>query len=400
MLKNSLDIIKETIFDQNLPLIQYNLDQLLSYRQNMLDILLKFWQINLPFQNLPIIEKGDMKFYKSHIPRKKITTSGTTAAPFEYFVSEDYFKRIEIDLHYKYVLKEFDLDKPISVLRINVFPHKGMRGYQKIEYKGKNFWLKRFIEDNDYFLTHAATGIFFHFIYYPDEIDVFCDYLINVFFKENKVDVFLSPFSFISVLLSFMKSPEKIAYLISNINESVLEEEIPNVLKICDYFCDHMRCWDGGMTFITCKHGNKHILDYLSYVESIDGKLVSTDYFNTVGRFIRYWNGDYCEINEKWDKCDCGRYYRKFYLEGNRKPFLAVNNMTSWEVGGVLRVWLQEMSQAICYKDKIVVVTVKDLDIEKQEKIKSLLKTNIEFKANCFEHSGRFGKILKVVNKA
>ena len=159
-----------------------------------------------------------------------------------------------------------------------------------------------------------------------------------------------------------------------------------------------MRCWDGGMTFITCKHGNRHILDYLSYVESVETRLVSTDFFNLAGSFIRYWNGDYINLESDWQKCDCGRYYREFSLDGNRKPFLAVGNMTSWEIGGVLRVYVKEMSQAICYKDKIVIVTTKELSEELKNKIKSLIPAWIEFSVNNFVMSGRFGKILKVVN--
>lgn len=69
---------------------------------------------------------------------------------------------------------------------------------------------------------------------------------------------------------------------------------------------DVMRCWDGGATFITCAHGNKHWIDLVSKVETEDdGRLVSNDLFNLSQCFLRYRNGDVVDWH-RGEKCDCG----------------------------------------------------------------------------------------------
>ena len=87
-----------------------------------------------------------------------------------------------------------------------------------------------------------------------------------------------------------------------------------------DHVCDHMRCWDGGATFFTCKYKNYHLLDNLSWCEEADGKLISTDYFSIPSPFVRYWNGDMCSISKSYKRCECGRLYREFEFLENR-PF-------------------------------------------------------------------------------
>lgn len=69
---------------------------------------------------------------------------------------------------------------------------------------------------------------------------------------------------------------------------------------------DKMRCWDGGLSFFECPCGRKHIYDELCYVEQVDGRLVSTDFYNFAHAFIRYANGDEGKIEQ--GLCECGIY--------------------------------------------------------------------------------------------
>jgi hypothetical protein len=69
---------------------------------------------------------------------------------------------------------------------------------------------------------------------------------------------------------------------------------------------DYMRCWDGGVTFFTCRHGNRHWIEMFSdfSVNHLD-QLVATDLFNCVQPFQNYWNGDLLTWEPK-GRCRCG----------------------------------------------------------------------------------------------
>jgi hypothetical protein len=69
---------------------------------------------------------------------------------------------------------------------------------------------------------------------------------------------------------------------------------------------DNMRCWDGGATFFTCQHGNKHWIDLVSQIWLEGNDLVSSDLFNSAQLFIEYHNGDRISW-EREGTCACGR---------------------------------------------------------------------------------------------
>jgi len=74
---------------------------------------------------------------------------------------------------------------------------------------------------------------------------------------------------------------------------------------------DKMRCWDGGLSFYTCRAERKHINDELCYVyHGSTGHVLSTDFYNTCTPFIKYANYDRGVIKE--GLCDCGVYGRYF----------------------------------------------------------------------------------------
>lgn len=56
---------------------------------------------------------------------------------------------------------------------------------------------------------------------------------------------------------------------------------------------DTMRCWDGGASFFTCEHGNRHWAGLWSKIEYDDQRcLLSSDLLNLRQKFLRYPNGD------------------------------------------------------------------------------------------------------------
>lgn len=69
---------------------------------------------------------------------------------------------------------------------------------------------------------------------------------------------------------------------------------------------DSMRCWDGGATFFTCKHGNRHWCEFLSTVEfDPDDTLVTSDLFNLTQPHLGYRNGDVVKSTPQ-GTCACG----------------------------------------------------------------------------------------------
>jgi hypothetical protein len=146
------------------------------------------------------------------------------------------------------------------------------------------------------------------------------DYLIG-----TEIDIMISTGPIINQLCNEIrkrKYTKKLCYLLSHSNEFPLQKdfEFLKTNKLIDYYCDHMRCWDGGATFFTCKFGTYHLLDNITSHKSIDNKLVTTDYFSLAAPFVNYWNGDLCTIGEEYFRCQCGRLYHPFKMLQNR-PF-------------------------------------------------------------------------------
>jgi phenylacetate-coenzyme A ligase PaaK-like adenylate-forming protein len=136
-----------------------------------------------------------------------------------------------------------------------------------------------------------------------------------------------------------------------------------------------MRCWDGGASFFTCKFGTYHLLDNITLHKSIDSKLVTTDYFSLAAPFVNYWNGDVCEIQDQYLRCQCGRLYRPFKMLENR-PF-ALKGTTKL-------TQIKEEINKLDFKNNLVQVQFENLNVrissdrelEKNEKtqLKKILK--------------------------
>jgi|SRR5690554_785734 len=98
--------------------------------------------------------------------------------------------------------------------------------------------------------------------------------------------------------------------------------ELKSVISTSENLTDNMRitieksfnckvfnqygCNDAGLSAFECEqHDGFHIINVRAYVESIGGKLVSTDTKNYVMPMLRYDTGDIAELN--YDECECGR---------------------------------------------------------------------------------------------
>ena len=112
---------------------------------------------------------------------------------------------------------------------------------------------------------------------------------------------------------------------------SPLKDEHLNLFENYEMKCkDHMRCWNGGATYFTCKFFNKHWLDISSIVEIENQNLISTDLWNSAQQFIKYKNNDRL-ISEKLGPCDCGLLTYKITWFENPKYFTVKNRQFSYE---------------------------------------------------------------------
>lgn len=401
--KSYVEFLKDLFKDQNLYKLQYSKD-VFRFSEDMSNLMLLHFDKeieNFYFKNLSELKISTKENIKNEwelpLPYFKIKTSGTTGHPFSYKVWNECFYSIEIVNHYCQILNEFSLNNEISVLKVSSKEkHFVSDQFEKIIFNKCVFYVKKFkpIAKN-YRFSHGSEYAFCHyFVYDKKDIIEFCNFIIN-YTKKEKIDVFISAFSFFSILLSCIDKPTKICNLLSNTVEEPIFKDVNFALEnqIIENFCNHMRSWDGGATFITCKYGNLHLLDYLTYCEEVEGKLVSTDFLNISTPFFRYWNGDLCRINNCQLQCSCGRYYRKFEFNG-RKSFIW-QNIPSVDIFDCLSI-ISCFSQAKCYNDYIEISTTLEIDIVKKEILRKQLG-NVVFSKNNFMF-GRYDKIDRIVN--
>jgi hypothetical protein len=167
------------------------------------------------------------------------------------------------------------------------------------------------------------------------------------------------------------KLNKKIAKLLSNTNERLLPQNVNFIKenKIFDKVCDHMRCWDGGATFFTCREENYHILDNLSWCEEKNKKLISTDYFSFACPFVNYWNGDYCSIKNKYERCDCGRIFRDFEFLENR-PF-SIKGKNILEIREKIKEF--NIKEIRCATDSLEIITNYEIKEENKKNIENII---------------------------
>ncbi|NBT59626.1 hypothetical protein EBT16_12660, partial [bacterium] len=226
--------------------------------------------------------------------------------PFLYF--------IEGENHYDLIMDEFGIPERPKILYM----------FNSNQYKSSDIVTIK--DDSPNFMEHHGTSrkAEVHYVNFKEMKENQSDFFRELvsYISSNPMDVIFAPGPSINSLCHYVsKNPKRICSLVSNTNERLLPEDASFLLGgVSDHVCDHMRCWDGGATFFTCKHRNYHLMDNLSWCEEIEERLVSTDYFSIPSPFLRYWNGDRCKIGNSYERCECGRLYRDFEFLENR-PF-------------------------------------------------------------------------------
>jgi len=307
---------------------------------------------------------------------RNMSTSGSTSGkPFLYLAWKPFFEFIESNNHYDMILDEFGTRKNADVLFF--FPSSYT----------KNKFITVTKDDVNFVQHHGlARKTRVHYVNnetYNRNPEEFFDFLFG-YLQRNKIDVFFAPGPNINSLCYFMRKLKfkgKIASLLSNSNEMLLQTDVDFLLngKYVNDICDHMRCWDGGATFFTCKEKTYHLCDNLSWSEEIDGKLITTDYFSLPSPFIKYWNGDLCKIFDKYQRCACGRLFRNFEFVESR-PFSLKGLSIEKYKKEIIESGISSLKQVKCSVAQIEVVTDDDLTLDEKEKIKKILdKFNVKF---------------------
>jgi len=334
--------------------------------KNKVDYISKEVLVNKKFWYVDSIEK---EF-------RNMSTSGSTSGkPFLYLAWKPFFEFIESNNHYDMILDEFGIRKNADVLFF--FPSSYT----------KNKFITVTKDDVNFVQHHGfARKTRVHYVNnetYNKNPEEFFDFLFG-YLQRNKIDVFFAPGPNINSLCHFMRKLKfkgKIANLLSNSNEMLLQTDVDFLLdgKYVNNICDHMRCWDGGATFFTCKESTYHLCDNLSWSEEIDGKLITTDYFSFPSPFIKYWNGDLCKIFDKYRRCACGRLFRNFEFVESR-PFSLKGLSIEKYKKEIIESGISSLKQVKCSVAQIEVVTDDDLTLDEKEKIKKILdKFNVKF---------------------
>lgn len=307
------------------------------------------------------------------------TTSGsTTGEPFGWRTLKKYVPLIEDDNQYGMILEEFGFNRDEQVLKNLVL--------MKLSYNPpiQGFSSLREIEEGPYHImhTHKAKKSVRYFVSldgYFEDPEGWHAKLFELL-AEHEFDVVLSTGPMINSLCFHIRKlgfKKKICRLLSHTGEFPIKADF-KFLKDNGYienFCDSMRCWDGGAMFFTCKFGTYHLMDNLGKVtQGPENKMISTDYFSLMSPFLNYWNGDLCEASEDYERCQCGRLYRKFRMLENR-PFglKGSTKLTAIkkEIGSL--GFKSDISQVKFENLSCQIVSVRELVEEEQKVLKNIL---------------------------
>jgi hypothetical protein len=334
-----------------------------------------------------IITKNDLEdkqnWYVGEISDFMVTgTSGsTTGHPFEYLRYNPVFDKIEWENHYDMVLDEFEVPDRPNILFF--LPHS-------YDTDGDKFIACSGGRSPSNFVNHGSKRdpIVHHvnFELYKQRQEDFYAHLLD-YVKEHQIDVFYTSPPQVNSLCSYIRKfgkTDRVGYLLSVTGERLLPEDAAFLLDggYFDHICDHMRCWDGGATFFTCKHRNYHLMDNLAWCEEgPNHELICTDYFNLASPFVRYWNGDYCRIAKEYQRCECGRLYRDFEFLESRPFSLKGTNMR--EIQEKIRaLGIPGIKQVRCSVHDLSVVSTRELADGEKDMIRSV-SDKFQFRFIC-----------------
>lgn len=298
------------------------------------------------------------------------TSGSTTGFHFFYRRMKSTFNAIEWDNHYDMVLDEFGVRQNPDILYFFSDNFKKQDGSVV------------FCEDTPqpYMNSHGRSRLakvhYANFDMYKSDPELFFKGLF-AYLSERRMDVFFSAGPQVNSMCHYIRRLDfqgRLANLLSQTNERLLQEDARFLFVENSHFgqvCDHMRCWDGGASFFTCREGNYHLMDNLSWCEEIGGRLVSTDYFNFASPFVKYWSGDVCRIGRSLSRCDCGRLYREFEFVDNR-PFSLRGVCLRDLKERMLSLGIPGIKQVRCYADSVNVVSSRALSEIEKSAISSL----------------------------
>jgi hypothetical protein len=321
------------------------------------------------------------RWYTEDFSSTENSTSGTTGAPFKYKVWNDAFVPIEKDRHYGNVLDEYGLTGEVNVL----YMVSGFKPSNStvVEYGKAKIKVAEGDDIANYvariLASHGRTGAKMHHIEFGEDayfnIKDYCDFLVK-YSQDKKIDVLLASGGLYELLCTHLITSESTEYphlykLLSNTGDRVNRDTLEFLVEagVANNWCDHMRCWDGGVSFFTCEHHTYHLLEDLAYVYSDESdKLVSVDFFSYPSPFVNYSNGDYCQVEEKWEKCDCGRWHRPFKFM-NRRPRSNRNRSGSYYDTQRVHKFLTEKYDVkfVSYQDNLI--SVEDSTLSDESKV-------------------------------
>lgn len=263
------------------------------------------------------------------------TGGSTTGERFQYLRWADVYLNIEGDIHYKAILQEFGLERPINILYLML---------DRLDDR-QNDTLARVYTTQNVLISHGMRQhatiheIVRNRLYYTDYFG-FYERILQ-YISENDIDIILAPGYTIEALAWNTRRlchTAPICKLLSNTGSKVNRQTLDLLTKRgnIENWCDHMRCWDGGVTFFTCKHHTTHLLDGLAWAYA-DPKqrLLSYDFYSLPAPFVNYWNGDFATVGKEYQKCKCGRSYRPFTIDRTRT--IALNSINSSHIRNVMQ---------------------------------------------------------------
>lgn len=295
------------------------------------------------------------------------TNGSTTGNAFQYLRWDPFLYFIECENHYDLIMDEFKIRENPEILFF----------FNSNRYEKDKIVTVR--NDSDNFTEHhgikrKANVHYVNFEMYQNERDIFIKKLV-LYLLKNKMDVILAPGPATHAVCEYLKKNipvvKELCVLLSNTNERLLPYDASYLMSgYAKNICDHMRCWDGGATFFTCKNKRYHLMDNLSWCEEVDEMLVSTDYFSLPSPFVYYWNGDFCKIGNRYNRCDCGRLYREFTFLENR-PFSLKGKSMSDIKSTISSLRINNIKEIRCSVEFVEIVSSSPLDITHQSHIRN-----------------------------
>lgn len=314
---------------------------------------------------------------------RHVYTSGTTTGnPFEYMRWDSIFHKIEWANHYDMILDEFDVNESPHILYF--LPHSyETYGDEFVYCSGKK-------SEYDFINHGSQRNPIIHYVNFDLYKNKTRDFFLFLFdyLTKNKIDVIHTTAPQVNSFCNHLKKidlKQNLGYLLSTTGERLLPEDAAFLIEggYFDHICDHMRCWDGGGSFFTCKYRNYHLMDNLAWCEEgPNHEFICTDYFNLASPFVRYWNGDYCRIDNRYQRCECGRLYRDFEFLESRPFSLKGRNMQEIKEK-IASLGISDIKQVRCSVSDLNVISSRELSEEEKIKISSVsdifsFKFNVE----------------------